>query len=53
MAYSIIMAGTEEVVCQKRTAHMGIIVKYAASIRQMKSFLGKVMQPISVKPAPV
>ena len=31
----------------------GITVKYAASIRQMKSFPGKAMQPISAKCVPV
>ena len=40
--------------CQKRkTARMGIIAKYAASTRQMKSFPEKVMQSLSANPAPV
>ncbi len=38
-------------ICQKRkTIHMGIIVKYAVNIGQMKNFLEKVMQLIFANP---
>jgi len=44
----------EELIYQKRKiVHTGITAKYAANIKEMKNFQGKVMQLTSAKPVPV